>query len=63
MLWSRLGNAFKPAELARLTYVKRSLFEHRAFIYPAADFPVHRAVMAAWPPGHSVWSGRISPCW
>ena len=59
VLWSRLGNTFNPAELARLTYVKRSLFEHRAFIYPTADFSVYRAVMAAWPPGHSVWSGRI----
>ena len=59
VLWSRLGNSFRPANLARLTYVKRSLFEHRAFIYPTADFPVYRAVMAAWPPGRSVWSGRI----
>ncbi|HEY2599486.1 MAG TPA: crosslink repair DNA glycosylase YcaQ family protein [Candidatus Dormibacteraeota bacterium] len=59
VLWSRLGNSFKPADLARLTYVKRSLFEHRAFIYPTADFPVYRAVMAVWPPGHSIWSGRI----
>jgi uncharacterized protein YcaQ len=59
VLWSRLGNSFRPADLARLVYVKRSLFEHRAFIYPTADFPVYRAVMAVWPPGHSVWSGRI----
>jgi uncharacterized protein YcaQ len=59
VLWSRLGNSFRPADLARLVYKKRSLFEHRAFIYPKADFPVYRAVMAVWPPGHSVWSGRI----
>jgi uncharacterized protein YcaQ len=59
VLWSRLGNSFRPADLGRLVYVKRSLFEHRAFIYPTADFPVYRAVMAVWPPGHSVWSGRI----
>jgi hypothetical protein len=59
VLWSRLGNTFKPSDLARLTYVKRSLFEHRAFIYPKADFPVTRAVMAVWPPSHSVWAGRI----
>ena len=59
VLWSRLGKSFKPAELARLTYVKRSLFEHRAFIYPTADFPVYRAVMAAWPASRSIWAGRI----
>ena len=59
VLWSRLGNTFKPSDLARLTYVKRSLFEHRAFIYPSADYPVYRAASAAWPPGRSVWSGRI----
>jgi uncharacterized protein YcaQ len=59
VLWGRLGNSFRPADLARLVYEKRTLFEHRAFIYPTADFPVYRAVMAAWPPGHSVWSGRI----
>jgi uncharacterized protein YcaQ len=59
VLWSRLGNSFRPSDLARLTYVKRSLFEHRAFIYPTTDYPIQRAAMAAWPPGHSVWSGRI----
>ena len=59
VLWSRLGNSFRPSDLARLTYVKRSLFEHRAFLYPASDFAVYRAAMASWPPGHSVWSGRI----
>ena len=59
VLWSRLGNGFRPSDLARLTYVKRSLFEHRAFVYPTTDYAVYRAAMAAWPPGHSVWSGRI----
>ncbi len=59
VLWSRLGNSFRPADLAGLVYIKRSLFEHRAFIYPTDDYPVYRAVMAAWPPGRSVWSGRI----
>lgn len=59
VLWSRLGNSFRPSDLARLTYVKRSLFEHRAFLYPTTDYPVYRAAMTAWPPGHSVWSGRI----
>jgi len=53
VLWSRLGNGFRTEDLARLIYVKRSLFEHRAFIYPASDYPLHRPRIAQWPWGDS----------
>ena len=59
VLWSRLGNTFRPGDLARLTYVKRALFEHRAFLYPTTDFAVYRAAMKSWPPAKSAWAGRI----
>ncbi len=59
VLWSRLGNSFRPADLAHLTYVKRSLFEHRAFIYPETDYPVLRAAMADYRAGDSGWRRRI----
>lgn len=49
VLWSRLGGRFRPEELAGLIR-DRLLFEYRAFIYPAADYPLYKPVMMAWPP-------------
>ena len=45
VLFSRLG-AFDPAELDRLLWKERKLFEYDAFIYPIEDLPVQRARMA-----------------
>jgi uncharacterized protein YcaQ len=52
VLWSRLGAGFRPQELADLIRA-RHLFEYRAFIYPAADYPLYKPVMDAWPMGHA----------
>jgi uncharacterized protein YcaQ len=44
VLWSRLG-AFDRAELDRLLWEERKLFEWGAFIWPVEDFPLIRARM------------------
>ena len=42
--WSRLGN-YDPAELDRLLWEERTLFEWNAFIYPIEDLPLIQARM------------------
>ncbi len=50
VLFSRLGPAYRQAELARQLWDERSLFEYRAFILPVDDLPIHRATMRGYPP-------------
>jgi uncharacterized protein YcaQ len=49
VLWSRLGRRFRVAELERLLWNERSLFEYRAFILPVSELAVHRATMRRYP--------------
>src|SRR5205823_11988582 len=53
VLWSRLGS-YDLAELDRLLWEDRSLFEWNAFIWPTEDLPLIRARMRE-PWGRSKW--------
>jgi uncharacterized protein YcaQ len=53
VLWSRLG-PYGRAELDRLLWEKKKLFEWNAFIYPVEDLPLIRALMRE-PWGHLKW--------
>ena len=46
VLWSRLG-PYDPAQLDRLLWSDKKLFEWKAFIYPIEDLPLIRALMRA----------------
>jgi uncharacterized protein YcaQ len=51
VLFSRLGRRFRVAELERLLWDQRSLFEFRAHIVPTSDYAIHREVMRRYPGG------------
>jgi hypothetical protein len=53
VLWSRLGS-FEIAELDRLLWEEKKLFEWNAFIWPIEDLPLIRARMRE-PWGHYKW--------
>lgn len=44
VLWSRLGQ-YDPADIARLIYRDKRLFEWRAFVYPTRHLPFYRLAM------------------
>ncbi len=47
--WSRLGSAYRPADLVHALEQERSLFEFDALIRPMEDLGLYRADMATWP--------------
>jgi uncharacterized protein YcaQ len=59
VLWSRL-ELFDTAELDRLLWEERTLFEWNAFIYPIEDFPLIRARMKRRQLGKYSWERRAT---
>jgi uncharacterized protein YcaQ len=53
VLFSRLGSRFRVADLERLLWRDRTLFEYWAHIVPTADLPIHRISMRRYP--HGAW--------
>jgi uncharacterized protein YcaQ len=52
VLFSRLGRRFRVAELERLLWGERALFEYWAHIVPTKDLPIHRISMRRYPQGN-----------
>jgi uncharacterized protein len=50
VLWSRLGD-YDVAELERLRWQTRELFDYWAHIVPASDYAIHRETMRRYPRG------------
>ncbi len=51
--WTRLGDAYRPADLRAALERDRSMFEHHAMVRPMSDLGLYLAEMSAWPPEHS----------
>ncbi|HLO36078.1 MAG TPA: crosslink repair DNA glycosylase YcaQ family protein, partial [Candidatus Deferrimicrobium sp.] len=48
--WSRLGSAYRSADLRRALEQDRTLFEHNALVRPSSDVGLVLAGAADWPP-------------
>lgn len=51
VMFSRLGRGFRVAEMERLLWEERSLFEYWVHIVPTADYRVHQESMRRYPDG------------
>ncbi|MBA3366160.1 MAG: winged helix-turn-helix domain-containing protein [Actinobacteria bacterium] len=60
VLWSRLGRVYDPAELDRLLWQERKLFEWNAYIWPMEDLPLLRARMRRRLTGRYSWERRVT---
>jgi uncharacterized protein len=58
VLWSRLGN-YDEAELERLRWETRELYEYSAAIVPVSDHPIHATSMRRFPNAYS-WGERAN---
>ena len=59
VLWSRLGPRFRVAELDRLLWRERELFEFWAHILPTSDLSIHRISMRRYPQGDGTRRGYV----
>jgi uncharacterized protein YcaQ len=48
VLWSRLGSRYDPAELDRLLWEERALFEWDALVWPIEELPLVRGLQRRW---------------
>jgi uncharacterized protein len=58
VLWSRLG-AYDTAELDRLLWEERKLFEWDAYVWPVEDLPLVQARMREHTRGQLLWQRRM----
>ena len=59
VLFSRLGRSYDRAELDRLLWEERALFEWDAFIYPIEDLPARPRADPALPPLAALQEGAV----
>ena len=58
VLWSRLG-PYDRAELERLRWEDRQLYEYNAALVPIEDYPIHADTMKRFPSWGDAWDERV----